>query len=63
MSVTISTPRKAPHPTAVEELMRLFGFVSPLRGAIVWLDDPPGEPIIINVVEPLDGDLRRLAKE
>lgn len=61
MSVSIDAPPPAaPSPAAVNELLALFGFKNRIPAIVFWLDK--GERVIINLLEPLDGDLSRLEK-
>lgn len=50
-----------PHPGAVQLLMDEFGFINPLGRAVVWATEGTS-PRVVNVIEPLDGDIDRFRR-
>jgi hypothetical protein len=66
ISVSVeSGPGKGPHPTAFGMLLREFGFVNTLDGKTkpyIWTSTTPGGRLVIEAIEPLDGDMHRLQR-
>lgn len=63
MSVSVSdAPRRGPNPHAVAMLMEEFGFKNPFGGAHMWLDEGELRAVIVNVLEPLDGNMQALRR-
>lgn len=63
MSVSVNGgPGVGPNPHAVSLLMQEFGFVNQLTGAFVYQDALRDGRLVINVIEPLDGDMEHLRK-
>jgi len=61
MSVSAaSKPGTGPNPAAVEMLMEEFGFKNRLATAYAYLDTLRDGRLVINVVEPLDGNMESL---
>lgn len=57
-----TTPGRAPSPEAVTMIMTELGFVNSLGRLPTYMEYPPDGTGVINLIEPLDGDMRRLAK-
>jgi hypothetical protein len=66
LSVSVKDAGKGPSQVAVEAFMQEFGFrnrFSPLvELGLAWVEPLDDARAAVNVVEPLDGDLTRLAK-
>lgn len=63
MSVsTAGAPGTGPNPLAVGMLMQEFGFKNDLSGAFSYLDTLRDGRLVINVIEPLDGNMEQLRK-
>jgi len=63
MSMALHTPegQKTPSPEAVQLIMNEFDFVNELNNCVFWVERV-GEKSLpaINVIEPLDGDFKKL---
>ena len=63
MSVSVAGSRgSGPNPHAVALLMEEFGFKNAFGSAPMWLDTLKNGTLVINVLEPLDGNLEHLRK-
>lgn len=66
ISVEDAKPGFGPHPTAFAEIMRVYGFKNDLPTLIshglIW-DTRDGGDMILEAVEPLDGDISKLARK
>ena len=63
MSVSVDgAPGTGPNPHAVESIMAEFGFKNPLQQAFTYLDTLRDGRLVINVIEPLDGNMESLRK-
>lgn len=58
-----TTPGRGPAPGAVEMLMDALGFVNRLGRLPTWTETLADGTFAVNLVEPLDGDLRKLAED
>jgi hypothetical protein len=54
LSISVDTPGKAPHPAAVEMLMKEFGFTRALMDCAIWQENYGPDRTAINIVEPID---------
>ena len=55
-----SGPGKGPHPAAVVEIIKMFGFVNGLGEMPAWVSKKEDGSLIIEMLEPLDGNLAHL---
>jgi hypothetical protein len=63
MSVSVAdAPGRGPNPHAVAMLMQEFGFKNAFGGAHMWLDEGELRAVIVNVLEPLDGNMQALRR-
>lgn len=63
MSVSVlGQPSHGPNPLMVSELMKAFGFKNPFGRVPIWLDTLEDKRVVVNVVEPLDGDITKIAR-
>jgi hypothetical protein len=62
LSVSVTASRKGPHPVAMAAIMAAFGFVNRLGHIPAWTEQLGGGDFAVNVIEPLDGDLDKIAK-
>lgn len=62
ISVKNALVGKGPNPHAVGMIMAEFGFKSVLGGCPMWLEDLGDDAFAVNIVEPVDGDVRKLRK-
>jgi len=60
ISVSIGKSDKAIHPVAMNFILDEFGFKNRLGHLPIWVSQTP-ENLIIEAIEPLDGDVLRLA--
>lgn len=63
MSISVDgKPGTGPSPHAVAMIMEEFGFKNPLSAAFTYLDTLRDGRLVINVIEPLDGNMESLRK-
>lgn len=62
VSVKDGRPGTGPSPEAVAAICQMIGFKNHLHECVVYVGTLPGERLCINVVEPLDGDMTKLAR-
>lgn len=60
VSVEDGAPNTGPNPVAVIEILKMFGFVNSLGHMPGWVSKKPNGSLIIELVEPLDGDVSKL---
>jgi hypothetical protein len=53
-------PNKGPHPAAVVEIIKMFGFINGLGEMPAWISKKKDGSLIVEMLEPLDGDLNHL---
>jgi len=53
-------PKTGPNPQAVVEIMRMFGFINGLGQAPAFVNTHPDGSLLIEIIEPLDGDVSKL---
>lgn len=61
VSVENAQPKTGPNPMAVVEILRLFGFKNQLGHMPGWVSKHPNGSLIIELLEPVDGDVGKLA--
>lgn len=62
VSVENARPKTGPNPHAVIEILKMFGFKNNLGQMPGWVSEKDDGSLIIEFVEPLDGDVSKLAK-
>lgn len=60
VSAENAAPNKGPSPQAVVEILKMFGFKNSLGHMPGWVSKKEDGSLIIELVEPLDGDLSKL---
>jgi len=56
-------PKTGPSPHAVVEIIAMFGFINPLGAMPAWVSTADDGSLIIEMVEPLDGDVSQLMRD
>jgi hypothetical protein len=62
-SVEDAAPGTGPNPAAIEVLLSEFGFKNKIGGLPSWMTHTADNLLIIEFVEPLDGDMERLQQK
>lgn len=52
-----------PNPEAVRAICEMIGFKNDMLKCAIYVGTLPGERLCINVVEPVDGDMSKLARD
>jgi hypothetical protein len=62
ISVADAKPGFGPNPAAVQVILEEFGFKHPLKNLPSWTSRTSDGELVVEFIEPLDGDLTRLRR-
>lgn len=63
MSLSVDRAGRMPNTVAIGFVMDALGFINPLDRCAAWVEDLDDGGHAINVVEPVDGNMRSIAKD